>query len=42
MGMAQALGSRYVLWDGKLPPAPARRTIRAFLEGGIARRRAKR
>jgi AcrR family transcriptional regulator len=35
MGMAQGLGSRYVLWDGKLPPAAARKTIRAFLEGGL-------
>ncbi len=43
MGMAEALGSRYVLWDGKLPPAAARRTIRAFLEGGLgARRNARR
>jgi len=36
MGMAESLGSRYVLWDGRLPPAPARKTIRAFLEGGLA------
>jgi AcrR family transcriptional regulator len=35
MGIAQGLGSRYVLWDGKLPPPAARRTIRAFLEGGL-------
>jgi AcrR family transcriptional regulator len=35
MGMAQALGSRYLLWEGKLPPAAARKTIRAFLEGGL-------
>jgi AcrR family transcriptional regulator len=35
MGMAEALGSRYVLWNGKLPPPSARRTIRSFLEGGI-------
>jgi AcrR family transcriptional regulator len=43
MGMAQGLGSRYVLWDGKLPPASARRTIRAFLEGGLrAPRKARR
>lgn len=42
MGMAQSLGSRYVLWDGKLPPTATRRTIRAFLEGGlVARRKAR-
>jgi AcrR family transcriptional regulator len=35
MGMAESLGSRYVLWDRKLPPLPARRTIRSFLEGGL-------
>lgn len=39
MGMAEALGSRYVLWDGKLPPVTARKTIRAFLEGGLGTRR---
>ncbi len=38
MGMAEALGSRYVLWDGKLPPLAARRTIRRFLEGGLRTR----
>lgn len=43
MGMAEALGSRYVLWDGKLPPPSTRRTIRAFLESGMrATRKAKR
>lgn len=42
MGMAEALGSRYVLWDGKLPPPSARRTIRSFLEGGMRRPRARR
>ena len=43
MGIAQGLGSRYVLWDGKLPPPAARRTIRAFLEGGLrAPRKARR
>jgi AcrR family transcriptional regulator len=42
MGMAEALGSRYVLWDGKLPPLSSRRTIRAFLEGGMRRPRLKR
>lgn len=43
MGMAEALGYRYVLWDGKLPPPSARRTIRGFLEGGMrAPRRARR
>jgi len=35
MGMAESLGSRYVLWERKLPPAPARSTIRSFLEGGL-------
>ncbi|HYK96788.1 MAG TPA: TetR/AcrR family transcriptional regulator [Candidatus Acidoferrales bacterium] len=35
MGMAESLGSRYVLWDGKRPPAATRRTIRAFLESGL-------
>src|SRR6266508_1618961 len=39
MGMAEALGSRYVLWDGKLPPLAARRTIRRFLEGGLRAQR---
>ncbi len=39
MGMAESLGSRYVLWDRKLPPAAARRTIRTFLEGGLGVRR---
>ncbi len=38
MGMAEALGSRYVLWGGKRPPVAARRTIRAFLEGGLGAR----
>jgi len=38
MGMAESLGSRYVLWDGKLPPLAARRTIRRFLEGGLRTR----
>lgn len=42
MGMAEALGYRYVLWDGKLPPAAARRTIRSFLEGGMRPRKARR
>jgi AcrR family transcriptional regulator len=35
MGMAEALGMRSVLWEGRLPSAAARRTIRAFLEGGL-------
>lgn len=35
MGIAEALGSRYVLWEGKLPPPSARRTIRIFLESGM-------
>lgn len=43
MGMAESLGSRYVLWDGKRPPLPTRRTIRAFLESGLrGGRRARR
>jgi AcrR family transcriptional regulator len=46
MGMAEALGMRSVLWEGKLPSPSARRTIRAFLEGGlgvkrVAKRRAR-
>jgi AcrR family transcriptional regulator len=39
MGMSEALGMRSVLWEGRLPSASARRTIRAFLEGGIAAKR---
>lgn len=39
MGMAEALGSRYVLWDGRVPPLPSKRTIRAFLENGMRGRR---
>jgi AcrR family transcriptional regulator len=35
MGMAESLGSRFVLWDGKRPPTSTRRTIRAFLESGL-------
>lgn len=35
MGMAESLGMRSVLWDRKLPSTAARRTIRAFLEGGL-------
>lgn len=42
MGMAEALGSRYVLWDGKLPPASARRTIRSFLASGMVAPRRRR
>lgn len=37
MGIAEALGMRYVLWEGRLPSTAARRTIRAFLQGGMAR-----
>jgi AcrR family transcriptional regulator len=40
MGMAEALGMRSVLWDGKLPSPSARRTIRAFLEGGLGAKKA--
>jgi AcrR family transcriptional regulator len=35
MGMAEVLGSRYVLWEGKAPPPAVRRTIRTFLEVGM-------
>jgi AcrR family transcriptional regulator len=42
MGMAEALGMRSVLWEGRLPSAAARRTIRAFLEGGLRAPRGKR
>ena len=43
MGMAEAIGMRSVLWDGKVPGAAARRTIRAFLEGGLGgKKRGKR
>lgn len=42
MGMAEALGSRYVLWDRTLPPRSTKRTIRAFLEGGMRRPKLKR
>lgn len=42
MGMAEALGMRSVLWDGKLPSAAAKRTIRAFLEGGLGAKRPRR
>jgi AcrR family transcriptional regulator len=38
MGMAEVLGSRYVLWEGKAPPPAARRTLRAFLESGMRAR----
>ena len=41
MGMAESLGSRYVLWDRKLPPPAARRTIRSFLAGGLAGKKKK-
>lgn len=39
MGIAEALGMRFVLWEGRLPSAAARRTIRAFLTQGMARPR---
>ncbi len=43
MGMSEALGMRSVLWEGRLPSVAARRTIRAFLEGGLgAKRRGRR
>ncbi len=42
MGMAESLGSRYVLWENTLPPLPTRRTIRRFLEGGLGAPKKKR
>ena len=42
MGMAESLGSRYVLWDGKRPPLATRRTVRTFLENGLRGGRRKR
>ena len=43
MGMAESIGSRYVLWDRKLPPPATRRTIRSFLSTGLGpQRRVKR
>lgn len=35
MGIAEALGMRSVLWDGRLPSPAARRTIRSLVEGAI-------
>jgi len=42
MGMSEALGMRSVLWEGKLPSAAARRTIRGLLEGGLAAKKRER
>ena len=39
MGMSEKLGMRSVLWEARLPSAAARRTIRSFLEGGLATKR---
>ncbi len=38
MGMAEALGMRSVLWEGRLPSAAARRSIRSFLQGALGPR----
>ena len=35
MGIAEALGMRSVLWEGKLPSAAARRTLRSLLIGAM-------
>lgn len=35
MGVAEAVGMRSVLWEGRLPTPAARRTLRSFLEGAI-------
>lgn len=35
MGIAEALGMRAVLWEGKLPSAAARRTLRSLLIGAL-------
>lgn len=42
MGIAEAIGMRTVLWDGKLPTQAARRTIATFLEGGLRPEKRKR
>lgn len=38
MGVAEALGMRFVLWESRLPSAAAKRTIRSFLTEGLAQR----
>lgn len=38
MGVAEALGMRFVLWESRMPPAAAKRTIRSFLTEGLAER----
>jgi AcrR family transcriptional regulator len=35
MGIAEALGMRSVLWDGKLPSPAARRTLRSLVTGAL-------
>jgi hypothetical protein len=35
MGMAEALGMRWVLWDQKVPRAAQRRSLRTILEGAL-------
>lgn len=35
MGMAEALGMRWVLWEERLPPATVRQTFRAVLTAGV-------
>ncbi len=36
MAMAEALGMRWVLWEGRLPGPAVRRTLRDFLRSGLA------
>ncbi len=42
MGIAEAMGMRYVLWDKKVPAGAARRTFRAVIRSALAPQRAKR
>lgn len=35
MAMAESLGMRWVLWEGRLPGPEVRQTLRAFLGGGL-------
>ena len=42
MGIAEAIGMRYVLWDGKVPAAAARRTIRTVIRAALAPAKATR
>jgi AcrR family transcriptional regulator len=36
MAMAQGLGMRWLLWEGRLPGKATKRTLRRFLESGLA------